>query len=80
MDAHIPGLSCSTCNVDVSATIRDVAEDRAVICTNGHPMALHDETGRARLWTDSYDRLMQRFHNIPRRMAAQPTGHTDCGE
>ena len=64
MDAQIPGLSCSTCSVNVSATIRDVAENRAVTCANGHPMALHDETGRVRLWTDSYDRLMRRFHNI----------------
>jgi len=64
MDAQIPGLNCSTCNSKVSATIRDVAEDRAVTCANGHPVKLHDGTGRARIWTDSYDRLMRRFHNI----------------
>jgi hypothetical protein len=48
----------------VSATIRDVAQNRAVTCANGHHMALHDETGRARIVTDAYDRLMQRFHNL----------------
>jgi hypothetical protein len=64
VDAQIPGLTCSTCNVSVSATIRDVAEDWAVTCANGHPVALHDETGRARILTDTYDRLMQRFLNV----------------
>jgi hypothetical protein len=64
MDAQIPGLSCSTCNVHVSATIRDIAEDRAVTCANGHGVALEDKTGRARMITDSYDRLMERFHNL----------------
>jgi hypothetical protein len=64
VDAQIPGLSCSTCNVNVSATIRDVAQNRAVTCANGHHIALHDETGRARIVTDAYDRLMQRFHNL----------------
>lgn len=61
-----PGADCSTCNVDVSATIRDIAEDRTPTCTNGHSVALHDKTGRARVARDSYDRLMQRFHNIGR--------------
>lgn len=66
MDAKIPGLSCATCNVHVSATIGDVAEDRAVTCINGHAIALHDKTGRARIATDFYDQLMQRFHNVGR--------------
>jgi hypothetical protein len=64
VDAHIPGLKCSTCNVTVSATIRDVAEAREVTCANGHDVALHDETGRARAMTDSYDRLMARFLSL----------------
>jgi hypothetical protein len=64
VDAQIPGLNCSTCNVTVSATIRDVAEGRQVTCAHGHDVALHDETGRARTMTDSYDRLMQRFLDL----------------
>jgi hypothetical protein len=64
VDAQIPGLNCSTCNVTVSATIRDVAEAREVTCSNGHDVALHDETGRARAMTDSYDRLMRRFLDL----------------
>jgi hypothetical protein len=77
VDAQIPGLNCSTCDVIVSATIRDVAEARDVTCANGHDVALHDETGRARTMTESYDRLMQRFLKLQETVPT-PDGPGNC--